>query len=384
MGFLGIGGHADYSNTDAAELIKGTQLPDIESMKLQLQQLVEQGQISPEEAQTYFQQQSEMSNISLDPRFKNAQLDALSSLQNISDEGGINANMRSQLNDIQTDEDTRARGAREAILQNAQARGVGGSGVELLNNLTNAQDSATRSSQRGFDVAAQAQQNALQSLQAAGQLGGQLQGQEFNQQAQIAGANDSINRFNTQNQQNVNSQNVAARNVAQEKNLASKQNVANSNVDLANKQQQYNNELVQQNFQNQLSKNTAAANALNKVAAAQDAKNAQSDANTKQLIGTGLTAAAAAFSDKSLKENVEKFNPSEFLDNLTSYKYNYKNPNHGDGNQVGVMAQDLEKAAPQMVEDTPEGKVVDYSKAGGPLFASMADLHERLKKLEGN
>lgn len=384
MGDLGMGSQLKgYSNSDAADIIAGTELPDIEAMKLKLQQLVEQGQLSPEEAQTYFQQQSDMNNISLDPRYKNAQLDALSSLQNISDEGGLNANMRSQLNDIQTDEDTHARGAREAILQNAQARGIGGSGVELLNNLTNAQDSATRASNRGFDVAAQAQQNALQSLQAAGQLGGQLQGQEFNQQSQIANANDSINRFNTQNQQGVQNSNVAARNAAQEKNLTNKQSVANSNVDLANKEQQYNNELVQQNFQNQLSKNSATANAINKVSASQDAKNAQSDANKKQLIGTGITAAAAAFSDKNLKENVEEFNPSEFLDNLTSYKYNYKNPKHGEGKQVGVMAQDLETSAPQMVEDTPEGKVVDYSKAGGPLFASMADIHERLKKLEG-
>ncbi len=383
MSFLGIVNHPDFTNQNAADLIKGTDVPDIESMKLQLQQLVQQGELSPEEAQTYLQQKSDMNNISLDPRYKNAQLDALSSLQNIGENHGVTAADQAQLNDIQTQEDTHARGAREAIMQNAQARGIGGSGVELLNNLTNAQDSATRASTEGFNVAANAQQRALSAIQAAGSQAGQMQGNEFNQQAQIANANDSINRFNTQNQQSVQNSNVAAQNAAQEKNLANKQSIANSNVDTANKQQQYNTELNQQNFQNQFAKNTAAANAMNKVAAANDAKNAQSDANNKQLIGTGITAAAAAFSDKSLKENVKKFNPSEFLDNLTSYKYNYKNPKHGEGDQVGVMAQDLEKSAPQMVEDSPEGKVVDYSKAGGPLFASMADLHARIKKLEG-
>ena len=55
----------------------------------------------------------------------------------------------------------------------------------------------------------------------------------------------------------------------------------------------------------------------------------------------------------------------------------------GEGKQVGVMAQDIEKEVPQMVQDTPEGKVVDYNKAGGPILASMASLHDRLKKLEG-
>ena len=38
-----------------------------------------------------------------------------------------------------------------------------------------------------------------------------------------------------------------------------------------------------------------------------------------------------------------------------------------------------------MVKDTSEGKMVDYSpkSAGGPIFASLADLHKRLKKVEG-
>ena len=49
------------------------------------------------------------------------------------------------------------------------------------------------------------------------------------------------------------------------------------------------------------------------------------------------------------------------------------------------MAQEIEKEVPQMVKDTSEGKMVDYSpkSAGGPIFASLADLHKRLKKVEG-
>ncbi len=381
--FGGSNSAQKYLDKQAVDTLQGTKTPDIDAMTLQLQQLVQQGQISPEEAQTYLQQQSDMNNISLDPKFKQAQMDALSGLQDVANNHGVTAADQAQLNDINTQEDTRARGAREAILQNSAARGVSGSGVELLNQLTNAQDSATRASTQGFNVAANAQQRALSALQAAGQQGTQMQNNSFNEQAQVANANDAINKFNTTNQQNVQNTNVANRNTAQAANLANQQNIANTNVGLANQQQQYNKQLNQQDFQNQMQKNQAVAGALNKTGANQTAANNTQNQNDKQLIGTGLVSAAAAFSDKNLKENVKEFNPSEFLDNLTSYKYNYKSPKHGEGKQVGVMAQDLEKAAPQMVKNTPEGKAVDYEKAGGPLFASMADLHHRIKKLEG-
>lgn len=384
MGLFSTGnGYQRGLDRQAVEELQSIETPDIESQLLQLQQLVEQGQISPEEAQTYLQSRSEMNNISLDPRFKQAQLDALSSLEDIGNNHGITAADRAQLNQIQTEEDTRARGAREAILQNAQARGAGGSGLEMLDQLMNAQEAATRASQRGFDVAANAQNRALTALQSAGSLGGQLQNNEFNQQSQIAQANDAISRFNAANQQAQENLNVAARNDAQKTNLANKQNIANTNVGLQNSQQQYNKQLEQQQFENEMKKKQAVAGALQKTGANNQAAQTANDQTQRQLIGTGLVAGAMAFSDKNLKENVEEFNPSEFLDSLTSYKYNYKNPKHGEGDQVGVMAQDLEKAAPQMVEETPEGKVVDYSKAGGPLFASLADLHHRLKQLEG-
>lgn len=390
MGFMGIPDLVDESPREdsyrALDILDKVDTPSVDEMKIQLQQLVEQGQITPEEAQTYLQSRSEMSNISLDPRFKNAQLDALSSLQDIGANDGLTSADRSQLNQIQTEEDTKARGAREAILQNAQARGISGSGVELLSQMQNAQDSATRSSQRGFDVAAQAQNRALEALKQAGSLGGQLQSNEFSQKSQVADANDAINRFNSQNQQTQANLGVANRNEAQKMNLQNKTNVANTNVDTANKQQQYNKELAQKNFENKLNKANLMAGTISANSANQAKIDAANDQANKQLIGSGLAAAgtvAAAFSDENLKENVEEFNPSDFLDNLTSYKYNYKNPKHGEGKQVGVMAQDVERAAPQMVENTEEGKVIDYNKAGGPLFASLADLHKRLKKVEG-
>jgi len=379
--FLSGGNQAKASNASqsATDQFNNLQLPDISQMQLQLDQLVQQGVLTPEQAQVYLVQQSEMNNIQTDPDLYKAQMDALSGLQDISSNEGLTAADRAQLGQIQSQEDSAERGAREAILQNAQARGMGGSGIELLQQFQNQQDSATRKSQKDMDVAAMAQNRALQALQSAGSLGGQIQQQQFGQQAQIAGANDAINKFNAQNQQSVGLVNTQAKNAAMAQNLAEKQRVSDANTALRNQQQQYNKNLNQQQFDNAYKKAGGTSQALNN----QSELFQKTGESNKKMLGDAATSAAAIFSDERLKDDIEDFDPSKFLDDLTSVKYHYKNPKMGEGKQVGVMAQDIEKEVPQMVEDTPRGKVVDYNKAGGPILASMASLHDRLKKLEG-
>jgi hypothetical protein len=94
-------------------------------------------------------------------------------------------------------------------------------------------------------------------------------------------------------------------------------------------------------------------------------------------------------SDKAAKKNVKSdANPKSFLDALTAYSYEYKEPEkpgRGKGRHMSVMAQDLEKAGPvgkSMVLDTPNGKMVDYGKGFGAMLANQAHLNERLKKME--
>lgn len=100
-------------------------------------------------------------------------------------------------------------------------------------------------------------------------------------------------------------------------------------------------------------------------------------------------------SDVSLKENMNQTEKSgsemveEFLDALKSYTYNYKDKeNNGQKNPEGkvtsVMAQDLEKSklGKQMVTEGPEGKMVNYGQGMAPLFAAIAELNQRTKKLE--
>lgn len=369
---------AEGASQASVDALAALQTPDIADMQIQLQELVSQGQLTPEQAEAMLVERSAMEDISTDPRLKNAQMDALGGLQEIVDGEGYSAQDRARIEQMKGELATQERGQRESILQDAQQRGVGGSGMELLAQLQNQQASAGRASQQGFDIEAQAQQRALEALMQQGQLGGQIRGQDFGEQSDVAQAQDAIAKFNANNQQQVEMANTSANNVAQASNLAEKQRIADTNVGQANTQQQYNKNLLQQDFDNNLAKagGISAANA-NQAAALQ-----QAGAANKQLIGGGITAAAMAFSDERVKEDVQDFDSSAFLDKITGHKYSYKKPEeHGEGPQVGVMAQDLEKVAPQAVaEDASGTKMIDYNKLGGPILASLADIDKRLKK----
>jgi hypothetical protein len=142
---------------------------------------------------------TELRNILTDPRLQTAQYDTLDQLKQQMDGGGLSAIDRAQLNEIRAEQTAVDRGQREAILQQAAMRGLGGSGVSLAQQLQAQQASANTAAQQAAQVAAQAQQARQQAaLQRAG-LGAQMQAQSFGQQAQQAGAQDAINSFNVAN-----------------------------------------------------------------------------------------------------------------------------------------------------------------------------------------
>lgn len=111
-------------------------------------------------------------------------------------------------------------------------------------------------------------------------------------------------------------------------------------------------------------------------------------AGQNEIVGAGLSAAAIAamLSDERAKENIRTCDHEikEMLSDLKAVSYFYKNM--VDGSQhFGIVAQDLEKsAAGKSVVYEHEGyKVIDTIKATGLVLASLANLHDRLTKLEG-
>ncbi len=103
----------------------------------------------------------------------------------------------------------------------------------------------------------------------------------------------------------------------------------------------------------------------------------------KGLAAAGL--GAAMFSDERLKENVKDGTKAvrRAFAKISPKTYDYKDQRMGKGEQVGFVAQDLEKAGlKSAVIDTPIGKAIDTGKLTGANTAAISDLAKRMAKLE--
>jgi hypothetical protein len=157
---------------------------------------------------------SNFSDIAVDPRLKDEQFESLSALDDIISGGGMTLRDDANMASIQGDVAQADRGRREAIMQGMSERGMGGSGMELLQMLDSSQAATDRASQSGLDIAGMAQQRALDAIMNSGNLAGSMRNQDFGEQAQVAQAQDAISRFNAQNANAMNQYNTGAQNQA--------------------------------------------------------------------------------------------------------------------------------------------------------------------------
>ena len=278
---------AEAMAREAAGQFNDLYVPTAEEMQVQLQKLVQMGEVSPEDAQAVIIEKSNYDNIVSNNKGNEAQLSALEEMSNIVENKGLTAQDRAKVADIQEQMGTTNRGAQEAILQNAAERGISGSGLEMAARLKAEQGAASDASRAGLQTAADAERRALEAIIQQGSLGGQVNEQDFAKQAKIAEAKDLISRFNATNQQNVGLTNTATRNAAQASNMAEKQRISDVNVGNENTNRVRNSQLKQTQYENELEKRKARAAAL--VGASQAATNR---ANSNQqfagnLIGTG-------------------------------------------------------------------------------------------------
>jgi hypothetical protein len=101
-------------------------------------------------------------------------------------------------------------------------------------------------------------------------------------------------------------------------------------------------------------------------------------------IGAGLTR-----SDKRSKTDIKPNNETEsFLAALTDNSYRYKDPTEpgtARGTQYGPMAQDLAKTkmGRTAVVHTPQGMMVDSARGFLLALSGLANINQRLAKLEG-
>lgn len=285
----GAGAKAQGISEDMLKQAQNIPLPVLKEYYPELYKVV--SEMNPELETAVNLGPSEMQGIATDPALRQAQLNALNKLSSIGDAGGRDAQFLSDAARVQNDVNTNLQGQQGAIMQNLATRGMSGGGSELVARSIAAQQAANSQGQQALDLNAQAQQRALQALMQSGQLGGQMQQQDFSQQQAKAQATDAINKFNAQNQQNVISNNVAAKNNAQASNVANQNNVAGQNTNARNQAQQYNLNLAQQQYDNQLKKLGMVNNASQNLA---NSYMNESQGN-RQFIGGLIGAGAQAY-----------------------------------------------------------------------------------------
>ena len=265
------------------------------------------GQLTPDMIQALQQDRTELSSTYMDPGLRAAQQQALSQLQGIGTEGGLNATDRAQLARIQSQSAQADRGSREAIMQNMNARGMGGSGMELIQKLSSQQAATDRNAQQGLDVAAMAQRRALEALMQSGQLAGSMSQEDLQMQERRASAQDSINRFNTQNSQSILGTNVDARNSAQLNNLNRAQGISDGNTGIRNDeiknnqnvildnnkigQQQFGNNVLRAEMRNDIT-DKRYGNSMGQIGITNDLKQRDFDNSLSKVTGQGRVSEA--------------------------------------------------------------------------------------------
>jgi hypothetical protein len=137
-------------------------------------------------------------DISVDPSLRASQSAQLAALENLRQSGGFNNTDKANLATIANQEASKEKAQRDAIMQQSQMRGNAGGGMALMAMLNANQAATNRMSQRGLDVAGMAQDRALKAGDSAANLSGNMQKQDFDRAAQVAGARDAVARFNAQ------------------------------------------------------------------------------------------------------------------------------------------------------------------------------------------
>lgn len=263
-------------------------VPSVQAQQITMQQYQSAGKWTPELEQAVKLGDSNMLGISTDGQSVAAQKQALAKLQEIGDSGGQTLEDKAHLERTMGDINASERGRREAILQDANQRGGYGNGTSLVAQLVGDQGAANREHMAGIESEAQSQKRALEAIQGAGQLGGNIRAQDFGEKSQTAQAQDAIARWNAANQQAVQGTNTGYANESAKYNLNNEQNRMNANTDLANKQEVYNKGLYQQEFNDNMAKQGAKANAR-----AGQASNLNNNANQTSQMWGGIGSAVA-------------------------------------------------------------------------------------------
>ena len=270
----------------------------------ELEQYVQQGILTPDQAKAYLVQSNALEGTTAANQGLQSELGALSSLTDIVNQGGADAQEKADIQNVINTMNTTERGANAAALEDQARRGTLNSGLTLAALLSGDQNAATNANANALNAAAAAEQRNIAATEAAGTLGGNVQGQEYNADLNKANAANAIAQFNAGQQNQTEAANVAARNAAQQSNLQNKQAISNANVQSKQTQQESATAAQQQAFEDALSRAQGMAGT---------AENAAGNATTQgqQLAGTigSLISGAGQVAAAGMKAPTTTANP---------------------------------------------------------------------------
>ena len=93
---------------------------------------------------------------------------------------------------------------------------------------------------------------------------------------------------------------------------------------------------------------------------------------------------AFSSSDKKLKDNLNKINDSEnIINSLTGYTFDWNDKSDREGSDIGVIAQDVKKVLPTIVNERDDGYLaVDYIKLIPVLIEEVKRLNSEINELK--
>lgn len=307
---------ADEMNAAALAQLQGLTPPEVEALKLNLEGLQSAGQLTPQQEQAQqLAARDALQDVNLDPRLKQAQMNQLELLQKIGTTG-ITPAEQAQMNQMRQSVEADNQARTKQMLEQQQARGLGSSESALAARMLGAQAEANRQSQSTQDLAGQAFNRALQATSQAGGLAGNMEAADYSRQANLANALNAREQYNVGQKANVGNRNVDRFNTAQAANLANAQRLSDANTGIRNQQQQYNKNLLVDDYGRKVDKAQLVSGGLRSRAGDFSSRAEGTEANaigmTEGLTKGGM-ALANAFNTKPAepkKNNYDGFDPN--------------------------------------------------------------------------
>ena len=260
---------------------------------------------------------SVLRSLERDPGFKDAMTKGLDDLRSGA-EGGFSTADLAAMEEIRRRVATEERGQREALLQRAQERGVGGSGLEMASALQSQQDMADRRALENLMTAARGEERRIGASQAAAGLGSLFRGQEFAEGKAMDDADRLINQFNAQMRMRQAEGDTNRLMAARQRNLGELQRLSDMNTQGRYQTALRNKALQQQRFDNQMRR---AEGMMAGYGGKSGAKKADMDRKYR-LLGGGLGGAGQILGDYFTAQRKQK-SPSSWMSDYMAFENAY-------------------------------------------------------------